>query len=113
MTKPSPTLWALEGSGMGVVLQFPGNWKEPGWERHLDLNRYIFMLGFLKGALQAAMSLCPEHRVSFSVLCIADASVLPVYEQKCHRLLEANFPAQTQLSNFKVLDCRLEENHLF
>lgn len=67
------------------------------------------MLKFLKVALQVVMSLCPEHRVSFSVLCRADARVLPVYKQECHRLFEDNFPAQTQLCNFKVLDRKLEE----
>jgi hypothetical protein len=71
------------------------------------------MLEFLKVALQAAMSLSSGHRASFSVFCIAKTRAFPVYKQKCCGLLEANFPAQTQLSNFKVMDCRLGKTFCF
>lgn len=39
-----------------MVPQFPGNCEDPGWNRHLHLNRYILMLGFLKVAIQVVMS---------------------------------------------------------
>lgn len=73
----------------------------------------FFMLEFLKVVLQVAVSLCPGHRASFSAFCLADTRSVPVYKQKCCRLLESNFPAQTQLSNFKVMDCRLGKTICF